>query len=97
MKWFALGVGFVVASIFGGWVLTVLWRWFIIPTFGLPALSIPLAIGINLVVGHLVLLSQPNTDKGKSIFDNLAESLVFAMTTRTLFLISGFILHQWFV
>ena len=36
-----------------GYVLSVLWGWFIVPVFGLPALSIPFAIGVCIVVGLL--------------------------------------------
>lgn len=36
-----------------GYVLSVLWRWFMVPILGLPALSVPQAIGIALVVGML--------------------------------------------
>lgn len=39
--------------ILSGYVLSVLWAWFIVSTFGLPLLTIPVAIGITLVVGYL--------------------------------------------
>lgn len=42
--------GVIVAN---GWALATLWGWFIVPTFGLPSLSIPVAIGICLIVGFL--------------------------------------------
>lgn len=97
MKWFALGIGYVLTTIFGGWVLTVLWGWFVVLTFGLPSLSIPIAIGINLVAVVLTINAQPHKDKDKALFDSLAESLCFVVVYRTLFLISGWILHTWFV
>jgi len=43
----------VVSCLLRGWVLSILWRWFMVPTLGLPALSVPQAIGIALVVGML--------------------------------------------
>lgn len=56
---FVLIGGIVVAStLLRGWVLSILWRWFMVPTLGLPALSIPQAIGIALVVGMLTHQSQ---------------------------------------
>lgn len=39
-----------IVSVWRGYVLTVLWKWFIVPAFGLPLLSIPIAIGISLLV-----------------------------------------------
>ena len=40
-------------KILSGYVLSVLWGWFIVSTFGLPLLTIPVAIGIMLVVGYM--------------------------------------------
>jgi hypothetical protein len=41
------------SAIWRGYVLSIIWGWFIVPTFGLPALSIPVAIGLSVVVGML--------------------------------------------
>lgn len=40
-------------TILSGYVLSILWAWFIVSTFGLPLLTIPVAIGIMLVVSYL--------------------------------------------
>lgn len=39
-------------TILSGYALSILWGWFIVSTFGLPLLTIPVAIGIMLVVGY---------------------------------------------
>lgn len=44
---------FALASIVNGYVLSVLWKWFIVPVFGVTPISIPVAIGIALVVSFL--------------------------------------------
>lgn len=36
-----------------GWAAAILWGWFIVPTFSVPAISISQAAGIMLVVGLL--------------------------------------------
>jgi hypothetical protein len=36
-----------------GWVLAILWGWFVVPVFGLPALSVPVAIGLCLIASVL--------------------------------------------
>jgi hypothetical protein len=41
------------AAIWGGYVLTVLWEWFVVPVFGLPQLGIAQGLGLWLVVGYL--------------------------------------------
>lgn len=52
----ALGVfaatilSFVWAAAWSGFTLSVLWGWFVVPMFGLPALSVAQAYGIALVV-----------------------------------------------
>jgi hypothetical protein len=43
---------FITTSL-NGWALSKLWAWFIIPVFAAPALSIPYAIGLSLIVGYL--------------------------------------------
>ena len=40
----------VVTFISTGFVLSTLWGWFVVPVFGAPALSIPVAIGITLLM-----------------------------------------------
>ena len=41
------------SSLYHGFVLTKLWGWFVVPTFSLPLLSLPAAIGLSLIVGLL--------------------------------------------
>jgi len=45
----ACGLGIIL----NGWVLAKLWAWFLVPVFSLPGLSIPVAIGIALIISHL--------------------------------------------
>lgn len=40
-------------AMMNGLALTVLWRWFVMPVFSLPPLTIPQALGIALVVAFL--------------------------------------------
>jgi hypothetical protein len=51
----------VLNVILTGWVLSILWAWFIVPVFSAPALSIPYALGVALVVG--MMTHQPNRAK----------------------------------
>lgn len=36
---------------FRAYVMTVLWAWFVVSTFGLPALTIPAVLGIHMLYG----------------------------------------------
>lgn len=52
LKWMAVPVVLMGGYIINGWVLSVLWGWFIWP-LGVKAISIPEAIGISVVVQAL--------------------------------------------
>lgn len=39
--------------VYRGWVFSILWGWFAVPVFALPAISIPAAIGIAAIVSLL--------------------------------------------
>ena len=71
----------IVGAIVGGYVLSVMWGWFIVPLFGLPLLSIPYAIGLNLIVSFLTQPNyKPSSDKEKAISKVVAEIMVGAFS-----------------
>lgn len=49
----AIGIGNV---IFSGWVLTILWAWFIMPNFAVGALTVSAAIGLAILRDYFLLL-----------------------------------------
>ncbi len=64
----AVGLGFLwfFGSIWSGYVLTILWHWFVVPTFQLPELTIFPAIGIAMVVSYLTYQSPPDVEEKSS-------------------------------
>lgn len=75
-------------SIWRGYVLSVLWAWFIVTTFGAKPLSIAAAIGVSCVVGFLTKQYKPSpkdtrpageqwTDLSMMIFGGPAGVLLF--------------------
>lgn len=46
----AVAAVLIVSSLWRGYVLHVLWGWFMVPIFGLPALSVAGAIGVALII-----------------------------------------------
>ena len=46
-------IGIVLSSAWMGYVLSILWAWFISPIFHIAPITIPLAIGLSLVVRML--------------------------------------------
>ena len=57
-----------VTTVIRGWALKMMWNWFVVP-LGIPALSLPAAIGIGLTVAYLTY-----TDSNKLSFDTAAET-----------------------
>lgn len=64
---FAAPFSFVVR----GWVLGTLWAWFIVPVFHLPALRIPYAIGLSLLVGMLTHQTSDCEEKKRTTSEHL--------------------------
>jgi hypothetical protein len=86
----------IYAAMLNGWALSLLWAWFIIPTFELPKLSIPAAIGLSMVVAYLTYQVRNNKDEEK---EKYWESLVrggLTTTTKALFaLLFGAVVKMW--
>lgn len=53
-------------ALWSGYVLSILWSWFMAPIFSLPMLSIPQAIGVALVIGYLTKQSKSNLKKDEN-------------------------------
>lgn len=45
------------------WVISKLWGWYLVPAFGAPVLSLPVAFGISLITGYLVRVENRNDDR----------------------------------
>jgi tetrahydromethanopterin S-methyltransferase subunit C len=43
----------IIGTILNGAVLATLWKWFVVPTFNLPLITINTAIGLSLIVGYM--------------------------------------------
>lgn len=86
------------SSLWGGWVLMLLWGWFVVPATGLASIGLPLAIGLRFVAFHLTGLRGHFSD-----YDALQKldgpmwlnSLVAEILYGALILASGFIAHLW--
>jgi putative Mn2+ efflux pump MntP len=62
-------------SVLNGWVLTILWNWFIIPVFHLPQLTIVQAIGVVMVIGYLTKEVDINKEEKGTPKERLWKSL----------------------
>jgi len=64
-----------VVSVLNGWVLSILWGWFIVGLFGLPVLTIAPAIGVGLVVTFLTHQHVENKNRDGDADNELARVL----------------------
>ncbi|TSC81867.1 MAG: hypothetical protein G01um101420_780 [Parcubacteria group bacterium Gr01-1014_20] len=57
----AVAIG-ALSSLLRGWVLSILWGWFMVPTFGLPELGVVPAIGMMFTITFLFQYSKISSD-----------------------------------
>jgi hypothetical protein len=84
----------VLSSMWKGYVLTVLWAWFVVPTFGLPALAIAPAIGLAMVVSFLTHQSDAIKEPEGDFAERLAKSVSLVLVMPALVLGVGWVVHQ---
>ena len=86
-----------ISSIINGYVFSTLWGWFIIPIFGLTALSIPQAIGISMIVSFLTYQFQPSNkqntkeDDQKDMITRILHLVLYPITVLAVgYIVKGF-------
>ena len=91
----ALIVSMITQLAFGGFLLRVLWHWFLVPTFAVSDLSFFPAVGIVMVVNHLTHYQYYKTEeKTAKDFNQLIHRLAArCIVTPLLSFGFSFILH----
>lgn len=77
-----------------GYVLSILWRWFIVPTFRWPELSVPVAIGISIVAAYLTHQYDAYEKPDSTMGERFATHLTVAILKPAFALLSGWIILQ---
>lgn len=92
---FAFLAASVPLTIYRGWVLSVLWGWFVGPLFGAPPLTIPFAIGLSLIVGFLTshYRREPKVESNEW-WEPMAEQTAWAALHPTIALGFGWVVAQ---
>jgi len=89
---FILGLILVVVSvIFGGFVLSKLWDWFMVYAFALPSISIPVALGISMTV-TLITGAKESKDDMETCRD-FFEKIIKIVARQAMFLLMGWIVY----
>ena len=86
-------VSLIASSLWSGFVLSILWGWFIAATFDIQTIGIAPAIGLSLVVRYLTYQQAP-TDTSKTSTERVIEALVVAFLQPTFALAFGWLVHQ---
>src|SRR5690606_19739412 len=88
----AFVVTIVLANLYSGFALSVLWRWFVVPSLGAPPLTIGYAIGIATVVGYLTQPWKRSKKEENTDWDRLlAEGVGVAIGKPTFALLFGWV------
>jgi hypothetical protein len=92
-----LFIGLIVfTSILNGYVLSVLWSWFIVPTFNIPSLNIPTAIGVALVVEYLTYqIKIDENDKKTSFGEKMSDRFIISILKPAFALLFGWVVTFW--
>ena len=82
----------VLSSVYSGYALSILWDWFVVPTFNLEPISIPIAIGLAIVVSYLTNHTDSSQENNGDTFSEVLEKLtVKALVKPTLALLIGWV------
>jgi len=97
MKIIGLSVAFLIAAcintIINGFTLSVLWSWFMVPTFGAPQLSIPSAIGVAIIAGMLVY-NGDSDNEDDSYMSRIASATISTTVRCAIYMACGWITLQ---
>ena len=77
----------IMASLLNGVALKLLWGWFMIPTFSLPAISLVQAMGIGIMIGFLTQQHIPRDQDAKK------EVFLFEVVSPVIAIVVGWVVH----
>lgn len=79
----------------GGWVLSIVWTWFVIPLFPMaPILTIPQAIGFSLVTGMLAGNNSDSDNKERTLGETITRLLAVAFGRPLFILLLAYIIKS---
>lgn len=83
----------VITALVNGFTLATLWAWFIIPTFGLPALGIASAIGLAMVVSFLTYQYSSKKEESDGFVEDMLKALMMSLVRAAITLAVAFVVH----
>lgn len=86
----------IASVILSGFVLQLLWSWFVVPTFDAPSLTIPAAIGLSCVVTYLTNEGNTANQQKENMDEAVIRLLTFAIGRPVMYLGIGWVIHLFF-
>jgi hypothetical protein len=85
----------IAGPMWSGYVFSVMWGWFVVPTFHLPQVSVAVAIGISMIIGMLTHhLSQDGEKKKSDTADAIISSFSWAFLYPLFVYGIGYVVHS---
>ena len=91
MKTITFFLVLAIITFLDGLTISILWGWFIVPIFFLPALSLFQAAGIGLLI-NFTTAQKPPRDKEFNFYGNIAEVLAYKIIAVVITLSIGWVL-----
>ena len=83
----------LLASITGGWALSVLWGWFVIPVFGVSPIGVPAAMGLTLTA-QLILRPDYKTEPDVDAAELFGKTVAVGFIAPLFVVFLGWVLHS---
>lgn len=79
------GLIVMLLMLYQGFILKLLWLWYVVPAFGFAPLKLVVAIGLGMIVGLLTLQHIPRSEEDQ------VRAFLFELYTPSLILVFGWI------
>ena len=84
----------VISTLMGGWAISNLWEWFIVPTFHLQPLSVVQAIGLSMVVSYMSHTYVDTPEREESAAAKIGRVIGMAIFRPVFAVGFGWVIHQ---
>lgn len=83
------------AMMFSGYILSIMWGWFVVPAFGLPQIQVATAIGLTGIFRFMAPSSNcMKEEEDNSVKGVLANAIAKGFLTPTVFLLLGWMVKS---
>jgi hypothetical protein len=87
--------GLILGPMWYGYVLSIMWGWFIVPTFHLPLLGKAIAIGLALTIKQITDQVKPECQKeDKTFWQAIGTGVAHTFGNPAIALLYGYIIKQ---